>query len=392
VKKQLGSTHPHHEIERYLPLFREARLAQMGFPLAFDPERHPDFNAWRTQARETLIEHLGPPPPRADFDPVIIAEEEREGYAARKILFNVSGFSRIAAYLLIPGGSGPFPAVLALHDHGARFSIGKEKVIKPIEAGEDVLADAKQWVAESYGGRFFGDELARRGYVVLAIDALFWSERGQLEDLKSDGMTRKRERDARNKAAAEFHDQQKLASNLFQMGMSWCGLITWDDIRSAEFLATLPEVNEERVAAMGLSVGAHRTWMLAAATDRIKAGAAICWMATTHSLQVPGNNQTGGDSSYSMALPGLRNHLDYPDVASIACPKPMLFYNGLQDSLFPVEGVEAAYAKMRKVWENQAAREHFEAKLWDTPHQFSPAMQEEAFRWLHARLGQGMSR
>ncbi len=387
MKKQIGLNHLHHEIERYLPLFREARLEQMDFPLAFDPERHPDFDAWRRLARRTLLEHLGPPPPERDFDPVVVAEEEREGYVARKILFNVSGFSRIPAYLLTPVGKGPFPAVLALHDHGARFSIGKEKVIEPIEARDDVLADARQWATESYGGRFFGDELAKRGYVVLAIDALFWSERGQLEDLKGDGETRKRERDARNKAAAEFHDQQKLASNLFLMGMSWCGLITWDDIRSAEFLATLAEVDEERVAAMGLSVGAHRTWMLAAATDRIKAAAAICWMATTHSLQVPGNNQTGGDSSYSMALPGLRNHLDYPDVASIACPKPMLFYNGLRDSLFPIDGVEAAYAKMRKVWESRAAREHFETKLWGTPHEFNLAMQEEAFRWLRSHLG-----
>jgi dienelactone hydrolase len=360
----------------------------MDFPLAFDPANHSDFDVWRGQARKTLIRHLGPPPPEADFNPVIIAEEERDGYMARKVLFNVSGFSRIPAYLLTPKGKGPFPAVLALHDHGARFSIGKEKVIKPIEAGDDVLEDAEQWAVESYGGRFFGDELAKRGNVVFAIDALFWSERGQREDLKEDGVSGKRERDQLNKSAAEYHDQQKLASNLFLLGMSWGGLITWDDIRSAEFLSTLPEVDAERIAAMGLSVGAHRAWMLAAATDRIKAAAAICWMATTHSLQVPGNNQTGGHSSYSMILPGLRNHLDYPDVAAIACPKPMLFYNGLQDSLFPIEGVEAAYAKMREVWESQDGLTQIETKLWDTPHEFSIAMQDEAFRWLDTHLAQ----
>jgi dienelactone hydrolase len=382
VKKQLGLNHPHHEIERYLPLFREARLAEMNFPLAYDPDRHPDFDTWRGQARKTLIGHLGSPPPEADYDPVIIAEEEREGYTARKILFNVSGFSRIPAYLLTPKGKGPFPAVLALHDHGARFSIGKEKVIKPVEVGAEVLEDADQWVQESSGGRYYGDELAKRGYVVFAIDALFWSERGQREALKEDGVSRKRERDHLNKSAAEYHDQQKLASNLFLLGMSWAGLITWDDIRSAEFLYTLPEVDKKRVAAVGLSVGAHRAWMLAAATDRIKAAAAICWIATTHSLQVPGNNQTGGHSSYSMILPGLRNLLDYPDAAAIACPKPMLFYNGLRDKLFPIDGVKTAYAKMRKVWDSQNALAHLETKIWDVSHEFNISMQNEVFGWL----------
>lgn len=45
--------------------------------------------------------------------------------------------------------------------------------------------------------------------------------------------------------------------------------------------------------------------------------------------------------------------MDYPHVASIACPKPMLFTNGKKDKLFPVEGVEAAYDTMRKVWDSQ---------------------------------------
>ena len=43
---------------------------------------------------------------------------------------------------------------------------------------------------------------------------------------------------------------------------------------------------------------------------------------------VPGNNQTTGQSAFSMTHPGLANLLDYPDVASLACPKPMLFQCG----------------------------------------------------------------
>ena len=32
---------------------------------------------------------------------------------------------------------------------------------------------------------------------------------------------------------------------------------------------------------MGFSMGGYRAWMLSALSDKIRAGAAICWMTTT---------------------------------------------------------------------------------------------------------------
>lgn len=151
-------------------------------------------------------------------------------------------------------------------------------------------------------------------------------------------------------------------------------------------MASLPEVDPKRIGAVGLSMGGHRTWMLSAASDLISAGAAICWMCTTEALMAPGNNQTKGQSAFSMVVPNLRNYLDYPDVAAIACPKPMLFFNGEQDGLFPVPGVEAAYARMRRVWEGRGVGERLITKLWPVPHQFSVPMQEEAFAWVDTHL------
>jgi dienelactone hydrolase len=173
---------------------------------------------------------------------------------------------------------------------------------------------------------------------------------------------------------------------MLQLGMSWAGTIVWDDIRSVEFLAGLPEVDTERIGAVGLSMGSNRAWHLAAATDRIAAAAAICWLGTTESLMSPGNNQTKGQSAFSMTHPGLRNYLDYADVASIACPKPMLFYNGEKDDLFPLDGVRVAYAKMRNVWESQGAGDKLVTKIWPVPHVFNEAMQREAFNWLDTYL------
>jgi len=137
-------------------------------------------------------------------------------------------------------------------------------------------------------------------------------------------------------------------------------------------------------------MGSYRSWNLAAATDIIKVGAAICWMGDTPSLTAPGNNQTKGQSAFSMIQPGIRNALDYPDEAAIACPKPMLFYNGAADGLFPVDGVKRAYAKMHKVWQSQHVDDHLVTKLWPgVPHEFNAEMQKEAFAFLDAHLKGG---
>ncbi|MBN2559923.1 MAG: dienelactone hydrolase family protein, partial [Phycisphaerae bacterium] len=350
-----------------LPTFRDVRIERLTFPLRFRPEQGADFAHWRRTARAALFECLQTPPPRADFEPVVIGREDRGSYEARKIVFNVSTDCRILAYLLVPHGHGPFPAIVALHDHGAEFSIGKEKVIRPFGVTPQVAKIAEQWVDRYYGGRWYGDELARRGYVVFALDALFWGERGCKEGV-------------------EFERQQALAANLLQMGMTWSGVITWDDIRSAEFVASLPEVDPMRIGAVGLSMGSHRTWMLAAASDRIATGAAICWLGTTESLMAPGNNQTKGYSAYSMLVPNLRNLLDYPDTASIACPKPMIFFNGADDPLFPVQGVYDAYAILRAVWESQDCSDRLVTKIWPTGHTFNRAMQDEVFAWFDRYL------
>jgi dienelactone hydrolase len=312
------------------------------------------------------MECLLPPPPSAPFDPQVVAEEDRGSYTARKLVVSLTGDSRVLAYMTVPKGDGPFPAVLLLHDHGARFDIGKEKMIRPFGDTPERMASAQEWVDTCYGGRWLGDELARRGYVCFSHDALNWSDRG----------------------GAEYEGQQALAGNLLHLGTSLAGTIAHEDLRAAEFLATRPEVDRRRVGAMGLSMGCFRTWQVAALSDRIKAGVAVCWMATVKGLMTPGNNQTRGQSCYAFLHPGLYNYLDYPDVASLACPKPMLFYNGRQDGLFPVPSVEEAYAKMRAVWESQGAGDRLVTRLWDVPHEFNAEMQDEAFAWLEGELGQ----
>ncbi|MGL5272480.1 MAG: dienelactone hydrolase family protein [Phocaeicola sp.] len=357
-----------YETQSDMPLFYEEMKKNLTYPMAWGNSSIKSFAKWRKEARKVLLESIEPAPPvAANYNYEHLATEQREGYRAEKILFNVSQYSRVPAYLLIPDGEGPFPAVLLLHDHGARFSIGKEKMVRPFQVSESVLEDVNDWIERCYDNQFVGDYLASQGYVVLALDALFWGERGRKEGVRYDS-------------------QQALAANLLQMGMSWGALIAWDDIRSAEFLAQLPSVNSEKVAAMGFSMGAHRAWMTSAATDVVKAAVAVCWMNTTDGLMTLTNNQNKGGSAYSMLIPGLRNQLDYPHVASIACPKPMLFINGTKDKLFPVNEAKNAFATMQRVWDSQKVGHNLTTTWYDLPHFCSKEIQKQLLDFLNQHI------
>lgn len=357
-----------YEVTGNMPVFYQQMKQQLTYPLAWGKAEEKDFAKWKAQARHVLAECMQnlQPAPKA-YAMEVTDREQRDGYEARKIRFNLSEWSRVPAYLLVPEGEGPFPAIVLLHDHGAHFSIGKEKMVRPFHVAPEVMEDADQWASQCYDGQYVGDYLARHGYVVLAVDALFWGERGRKEGTSYDA-------------------QQALASNFLQMGASWGAFINVDDMRSAEFLASLPFVDKERVGSLGFSMGAYRSWMLAALTDVVRASASICWMNTTEHLMTLTNNQNKGGSAYAMLIPALRRYLDYPHVASIACPKPTLFFNGTHDKLFPIEGVRDAYREMEAVWQSQGASDHLVTKLWDEKHFFNKEMQKETLeffdRWL----------
>ena len=357
-----------YEVTGNMPVFYQQMKQQLTYPLAWGKAEEKDFAKWKAQARHVLAECMQnlQPAPKA-YAMEVTDREQRDGYEARKIRFNLSEWSRVPAYLLVPEGKGPFPAIVLLHDHGAHFSIGKEKMVRPFHVAPEVMEDADQWASQCYDGQYVGDYLARHGYVVLAVDALFWGERGRKEGTSYDA-------------------QQALASNFLQMGASWGAFINVDDMRSAEFLASLPFVDKERVGSLGFSMGAYRSWMLAALTDVVRASASVCWMNTTEHLMTLTNNQNKGGSAYAMLIPALRRYLDYPHVASIACPKPTLFFNGTRDKLFPIEGVRDAYQEMEAVWKSQGASDHLVTKLWDEKHFFNKEMQKETLeffdRWL----------
>ncbi|MCW4076590.1 dienelactone hydrolase family protein [Segatella copri] len=346
-----------YEWQGEIPTYVETLKKELTYPMAWGNSPIRNFKKWKKTARAKVLEcMMTPPKAAAAWDMEVLGEEQRDGYKAQKIAFNINAYSRITAYLLIPDGKGPFPTVNALHDHGAHLFIGKEKMIRPFFTPEEqdapakqalcqeILDDADAWARQLYDNQYVGDYLAKHGYVVFSADAPMWGERGRKEGVD------------RNK-------YDLIAGNMMMLGRDLSAFMTYDDISSTEFLASLPMVDAKRIGCVGCSMGAYRSWMLSALSDRIKAGASICWMITTDAQLTRrfGRKENGG---FANCIPGLRQYLDYPHIASLACPKPMLFINGTKDKLFPVPGVKDAFAEMHKVWKSQGADNLLDTELW----------------------------
>lgn len=351
-----------------LPRYVEQLKKELTYPLAWGNSGIKDFAEWKTAARAKVLECMMTPPKQAEsYDCQVVGEERRDGYTARKILFNVNAYSRITAYLLIPDGKGPFPAVNMLHDHGGHLYIGKEKMVRPFDVDTAVVNDADRWVEKLYDGQYAGDYFARNGYVVFSADAPMWGERGREEGV----------------------DRSKydiICGNMMMLGRDLSAFMTYDDITGTEFLASLPEVDKSRIGCMGCSMGAYRAWMLAALSDKIAAAASICWMTVTD-VQMSVKDKKREYGGFANCIPALRQWLDYPHIASIACPKPMLFINGTRDHLFPVDGTQSAFSAMHDVWRSQNVDSALETELWDVPHSCGKALQQRALEFFNKRFG-----
>ena len=368
-----------YEWQGEIPTYVETLKKELTYPMAWGNSPIKNFKKWKKAARAKVFEcMMMPPKAAAAWDMEVLGEEQRNGYKAQKIAFNINAYSRITAYLLIPDGKGPFPTVNALHDHGAHLFIGKEKMIRPFFTPkekdsptkqalcQEILDDADAWARQLYDNQYVGDYLAKHGYVVFSADAPMWGERGRKEGVD------------RNK-------YDLIAGNMMMLGRDLSAFMTYDDISSTEFLASLPMVDAKRIGCVGCSMGAYRSWMLSALSDRIKAGASICWMITTDAQLTRrfGRKENGG---FANCIPGLRQYLDYPHIASLACPKPMLFINGTKDKLFPVPGVKDAFSEIHKVWKSQGADNLLDTELWEIPHSCGLKAQEKMLEFLDKNL------
>ncbi|MBO6169513.1 MAG: hypothetical protein J6O51_06025 [Bacteroidales bacterium] len=89
--------------------------------------------------------------PAVEPEMQVIESEQRNGYVCSLVEYNAVGEERVQSFLLVPDGAcaeNPRPGLVLLHDHGARFDIGKEKLVRPmVSAPEYIKASAEQWAS-----------------------------------------------------------------------------------------------------------------------------------------------------------------------------------------------------------------------------------------------------
>jgi dienelactone hydrolase len=348
--------------------------------LSYLRSEYKDLKRWQRRVRAKVFEHLFYDPPAVAAQPQVIRRADKGDYIEEYITFQTAPDARVPAYVLIPKKARlPAPGIVALHSHDGRYLWGKEKLVER-ESEHPLLTEFKQ---TRYGGKNIAAELARMGYVVIVIDMFYWGERRMILDDDPPAyrelplsMT-KQEIDSFNQRSSQ--NEQLVARSLLTAGVSWPGVVIWDDIRTLDYLASRPEVDKNRLGCVGLSVGGYRSYLLAALDERIKAAVAVGWMTSMPS-QI--KQHVIYSIGFSFHLLGLYRHLDFPDLAALVAPRSLLVINGSKDRLFPLDGVKAAFAKIERCFAKAGAPDRSRNSLYDAPHEFNLEMQAEAWEWL----------
>ena len=314
------------------------------------------WEAERPQIRAQLWSLLGKLPPRPKLPEVqVLSREERDGYVVEKFQFDNEAGAMVPGYLLLPAGtSNKAPAVLFCHWHGGDYPIGKEELFQTRHMPEAP-----------------GPALAKRGYVVLAIDTYCFGERnGRGPDGPS-------EKGADGEASA-------CKFNLW-VGRTLWGMIIRDDLMALDYLASRPEVDTGRIGVMGMSMGATRAWWLMALDERIKTGVPICCLTRYQNIIEHGYLSA---HSFYYFVPGMLNHFDTEAIVSLIAPRPVLFLDGDGDKTCPVDGIHAIESAVRPVYGLYGEEKNFESVVYaGQGHLYTPEMWQKTLAWLDEQLG-----
>ncbi len=240
----------------------------------------------------------------------------------------------------------------------------------------------------NYEGRSWQAELARRGYLSIAIDGFNFGLRTQSAVENRVAFSEKRLRFSKDEAGqyttqASIQGEALAQRGLMTAGLSIAALVATDDLRTVDYLCTRNDVDPQRIGCVGLSFGSFRTNCLAALDPRIKTAVSACWISTLDGII---DYNIAGVMGFFAAPPGLYQRMDISDLIALAAPKPFLAISGWKDKLFQPAGMVKAHLQLRDYWKKQGAPDHFGSLFYDVPHQFDRKMQENALDFFDLHL------
>ncbi|HWI58546.1 MAG TPA: alpha/beta hydrolase family protein [Bacillota bacterium] len=319
--------------------------------------------AWETQRqqiRTQLWELLGKLPPRPQAPKVeTLSREDRGDYVVEKFQFDNGAGATVPGYLLRPKTlSGKAPAILYCHWHGGDYEVGKEELFQARHTPEAP-----------------GPALAKRGFVVVGIDAYCFGERnghgpGGPEEKGGNG----------EMTASKF--------NLW-VGRTLWGMMLRDDLMALDYLASRPEVDAQRLAVTGISMGATRSWWLMALDDRLQTGVAIACLTRYQNLIQQQQLKAHGIYYF---VPNLLNHFDTEAIVALIAPRPVLFQTGDQDGGSPPDGIRAIEAAVRPAYRLYGRENEFQSLIYPgLGHVYTPEMWAKTLAWME-KYGKGSAK
>lgn len=345
---------------RYRPVFFMEGFAgapeQTGFVEAV-PKTIAEWGKRRSALRSTLRRLLGGWPPLFTPKAEVLGRAPHPGYTLERIRFDNGAGAAVPGYVLVPEGRrAPGPAILYNHYHGGEYANGKEEVIRRAFSLLDFAT---------------GEELARQGYLVLAIDSYAFGERrwsgpgGPGEEGR----------------AAEW----SLFKDFLWRGRTLWGMMVRDDLLALNYLSSRPDVDPKRIAAMGMSMGSTRSWWAAAMDDRIKVTVSVACLTRYQNLAANGAHSQHG---FYYFVPGmLKEKIDTESVAGLIAPRPHLTLTGAADEGSPFEGVQLVNDFQRRLYALYGRPGSFRGILYPgVGHKYTPEMWRETLAWLKKHL------
>ncbi len=300
-------------------------------PWTFTPAAsRAEWEARARDIREQILVSCGlwPMPARTPLQARVFDRVERDGYSIEKVDLQPWPGVHLGGNLFRPlgRGAGPFPAILNPHGHwtNGRIEDGERGGIPP------------RCIA-----------FARQGMIALSIDMIGYNDTMQFGD------HRKCFQDATNAL----------------WGISVMGLQTWNAVRALDFLASLPDVDTNRLACTGASGGGTQTFMLGALDDRLAAVAPI--VMVSHTMQ-------GGCVCEN--APGLRIRHFNVEIAAAAAPRPQILVAATGDwtrATLEVEG--PAIASVYRLFD---ASDRFHAVRLPYGHNYNQETRENVYGWF----------
>lgn len=298
------------------------------------------------QARRDLWTLLGGPPRTSD--PAILSRETVPspfpGTVLDRLVLDLNGTEPVPAFFLRPADATRPPLVLYTHAHGNRYNLGKSELLE----GRPALQSPP-----------YGKAMTDAGYAVLAIDAWLFEERQRPEGETAFAKAR-----------------------LLEGDTVW-GMMLRDTHAALDLAIEALDIDPDRIAILGLSMGASMAWWSAALDPRIKVCVDLCCMTDFHAAI-----RSGGLDGHGLyySVPGLLKRHSTSSINALTAPRPHLSLNGRHDPLTPEDGLATVDAAMRDIYARLGAADAWQMQVHDCGHEETPAMRQAAIGFLRQWL------